>query len=99
MVDIETGLSPEKNRTIWTYDADFDYWQCSNCDGWFTLFEGTPGENAYRYCPQCGFEIDEYTMPPSVPYEPPAEVEPEIDRALIEAHERAYDSLEVPAAV
>ncbi|MBQ2175648.1 MAG: hypothetical protein II453_11525, partial [Alphaproteobacteria bacterium] len=30
------------------------YYVCSNCKEAFTLIEGTPTDNLYNYCPNCG---------------------------------------------
>lgn len=29
-------------------------YECSNCKRWFVLEDGTPKENDYNYCPNCG---------------------------------------------
>lgn len=34
-------------------------WWCSVCDEEFYLEDGTPQENEYRYCPNCGARMDE----------------------------------------
>ena len=38
-------------------------WKCDNCSEAWTLVEGTPEDNLYKYCPNCGAKIIEY-----VPY-------------------------------
>ena len=38
-------------------------WKCDNCSEVWTLVEGTPEDNLYKYCPNCGAKIIEY-----VPY-------------------------------
>ena len=30
------------------------YYECSSCKEEFTLIEGTPADNLYNYCPECG---------------------------------------------
>ena len=35
-------------------------WKCGNCSELWTLIEGTPEDNLYRYCPNCGAKITEY---------------------------------------
>jgi len=32
-------------------------WKCGNCSELWTLIEGTPEDNLYRYCPNCGYSI------------------------------------------
>lgn len=34
-------------------------YECSNCGRWFTLDYGTPKENNYSYCPNCGAKMME----------------------------------------
>lgn len=38
----------------WTLDS---IWKCSNCGEPFILIEGTPKQNGYNYCPNCGAEM------------------------------------------
>jgi DNA-directed RNA polymerase subunit RPC12/RpoP len=33
-------------------------WFCSECDEEFYLEDGTPQENGYRFCPNCGAIMD-----------------------------------------
>lgn len=33
-------------------------WQCSNCKEEYVLEEGTPDDNFYNYCPNCGAIMD-----------------------------------------
>ncbi len=38
-------------------DFDDTYYECTNCkEDWF-LPDGTPKDNNYNYCPNCGFKI------------------------------------------
>lgn len=32
-------------------------YECSNCKRWFVLEDGTPEENNYNYCPNCGADM------------------------------------------
>ena len=34
-------------------------WFCSECDEEFYLEDGTPQENGYHFCPNCGARMDE----------------------------------------
>ena len=31
--------------------------ECSNCNHWFVLEDGSPAENNYNYCPNCGAKM------------------------------------------
>lgn len=33
-------------------------YECSNCKSEFVLTEGTPEDNEYHYCPNCGAKMD-----------------------------------------
>ena len=45
----------KKQRTgRWIETDDYDAWRCSECDEYFCLYEGTPQDNKYYYCPNCG---------------------------------------------
>lgn len=35
-----------------------DLWWCSACKEEFILIEGTPHDNGYYYCPNCGAQMD-----------------------------------------
>ena len=37
---------------------DCDTWQCSECKDVFILLEGTPKDNNYNYCPNCGAKME-----------------------------------------
>lgn len=39
-------------------DYEENTWQCSECGEQFYLEDGTPQENEYRYCPNCGARMD-----------------------------------------
>lgn len=45
----------EQKICLWTEDEDGDW--STACGETFTLFEGTPKENYYNYCPNCGQKI------------------------------------------
>lgn len=38
---------------------DGGYYECSVCGEAFTFIEGTPKENLYNYCPNCGARMEE----------------------------------------
>lgn len=37
---------------------DGGYYECSVCGEAFTFIEGTPKENLYNYCPNCGARME-----------------------------------------
>lgn len=39
------------------YDGD-TYYDCSECGESFCLIEGTPTDNLYNYCPNCGAKME-----------------------------------------
>lgn len=39
---------------------DHDYWKCEQCGELWIFNEGTPEENNYRYCCNCGRKISNY---------------------------------------
>ena len=50
----------KKQRTgRWIETDDYDAWRCSECDEYFCLYEGTPQDNNYYYCPNCGAKMEE----------------------------------------
>ena len=49
----------------WIEDEDMygdPIYRCSNCDEHFILEEGTPTDNGYFYCPNCGAKMDEQAL-------------------------------------
>ena len=50
-------VQPEQKTGRWIEQTDTQndvYYVCSNCKEAFTLIEGTPTDNLYNYCPNCG---------------------------------------------
>ena len=46
----------------WVEDEDMygdPIYRCSACNERFVLEEGTPADNGYSYCPNCGAKMDE----------------------------------------
>ena len=45
----------------WTEPGEpyINTYECSCCGRWFTLDYGTPEENGYNYCPNCGARMEE----------------------------------------
>jgi len=52
----------ELKSAEWIEDEDMYgdlIYHCSNCGEHFILEEGTPTDNGYFYCPNCGAKMDE----------------------------------------
>lgn len=52
----------ELSHAEWVEDEDMygdPIYRCSNCDEHIVLEEGTPTDNCYSYCPNCGAKMDE----------------------------------------
>lgn len=53
----------EKSKTknwISEYMGDGDFaWKCPTCDETFVLIDGTPQDNEYNFCPNCGQSLAE----------------------------------------
>lgn len=50
-------IEPERKKGEWIEQDDgWDgvYYECSVCKEAFTLIDGTPSDNLYNYCPNCG---------------------------------------------
>ena len=39
-------------------DPYVNIFECSNCNYWFVLEDGSPAENNYNYCPNCGAKME-----------------------------------------
>lgn len=39
-------------------DPYVNIFECSNCNYWFVLKDGSPAKNNYNYCPNCGAKIN-----------------------------------------
>lgn len=70
-VDIECDYYKDRARFVelpcaeWIEDEDMydePIFRCSNCNERFVLEEGTPLDNCYFYCPNCGAKMDEQDL-------------------------------------
>lgn len=55
----------ELKSAEWIEDEDicgYLIYRCSNCNERFVLEEGTPLDNCYFYCPNCGAKMDERAL-------------------------------------
>ena len=57
-------IDPESLRPVAHWDMEEDavgdpiIWTCSNCKESIVMYDGTPMENGYKYCPQCGAKME-----------------------------------------
>ncbi|MDD6630271.1 MAG: hypothetical protein PUE74_05105 [Faecalibacterium sp.] len=57
-------IDPESLRPVAHWDMEEDavgdsiIWTCSNCKDSIIMYDGTPMENGYKYCPQCGAKME-----------------------------------------
>jgi DNA-directed RNA polymerase subunit RPC12/RpoP len=69
VIDADTSCTDFKDRSHfvelphaeWVEDEDMygdPIYRCSNCSEHFVLEEGTPTDNCYSYCPNCGAKMD-----------------------------------------
>lgn len=59
-IDREDTIEPERKKGEWIEQDDaWDgvYYECSVCKEPFTLIDGTPSENLYNFCPNCGADM------------------------------------------
>lgn len=63
-IDAAPTIDPESMLPTahWENEEDFNgdpvVWFCSACKERFVLYDGTPEENDYDYCPHCGARMD-----------------------------------------
>ena len=54
------SAQPERKKGRWIEQDDgWDgvYYQCSECREPFILIDGTPADNQYNFCPNCGADL------------------------------------------
>ena len=57
-------IAPESLRPVAHWGMEEDavgdpiIWTCSNCKDSIVMYDGTPMENAYKYCPMCGARME-----------------------------------------
>ena len=54
-------VKPEQKMGRWIEKDGFDgdtYYDCSECGESFCLIDGTPTDNLYNYCPNCGAKME-----------------------------------------
>ena len=52
------SVQPKQKTGQWIFMKDCEDWFCSNCKDIFMLLEGTPKDNNYNYCPNCGAKME-----------------------------------------
>ena len=55
------SVTPQPKTGHWIEKDGFDgdtYYDCSECGESWTTIEGTPWDNQYNYCPNCGAKMD-----------------------------------------
>lgn len=59
LVDRQPTIEERKKGKWIEQDDGWDgvYYECSCCKEAFTLIDGTPSENLYNYCPNCGADM------------------------------------------
>lgn len=66
-VDDAPTIDPETLRPVAHWDMEEDavgdpiIWTCSNCKDSIVMYDGTPMENGYKYCPMCGARMEDAT--------------------------------------
>lgn len=61
MLENQPTIEPERKKGEWVEQDDGwagTYWECSECKEPFTLIDGTPSDNLYNYCPNCGAKME-----------------------------------------
>ena len=61
----DRSMFVELSCAEWIEDEDMygdPIYRCSNCDEHFILEEGTPTDNGYFYCPNCGAKMGEQAL-------------------------------------
>lgn len=67
MVSGAPTIDPESLRPVAHWDMEEDavgdpiIWTCSNCKESIVMYDGTPMENGYKYCPMCGARMEDAT--------------------------------------
>jgi hypothetical protein len=59
-VETIPSVTPERKKGKWIEEDDgWDgvFWRCSECNEPFYLVDGTPVDNEYHYCPNCGTDM------------------------------------------
>ena len=55
--DVQPVRHGQWDTVVEDWDSD-EHCQCSECGAEFVLFDGTPRDNDFLYCPHCGARMD-----------------------------------------
>ena len=60
LIEDAPTIEPERTGKWVEQDDGWDgvYYECSICKEPFTLIDGTPSDNLYNYCPNCGARME-----------------------------------------
>ena len=60
LISSAPSVPPAQKTAQWIEidDIDFDVCKCSECGMCFCLIVGTPKDNLYHYCPNCGIKMN-----------------------------------------
>lgn len=67
LIQAAPTIDPENLRPVAHWDMEEDavgdpiIWTCSNCKESIVMYDGTPMENGYKYCPHCGARLEDGT--------------------------------------
>lgn len=50
----------EKESCTYSEVGEGEYWECSGCEDAFVFEIGSPKDNHYNFCPNCGRKIIEF---------------------------------------
>ena len=68
MEQLSSTVQPEVRHGTWIEKEDWNvddyYYTCSVCGEDFVTVEGTPAENGWHFCPNCGADMRELPEPP-----------------------------------
>lgn len=53
------SVKPQRPKGEWVEEkGEYGVWSCSECKNLLILTKGTPMDNEYHYCPNCGAEME-----------------------------------------
>lgn len=64
-IDAAPTIDPEALQPVahWVCEEDYDgdpvVWTCSHCKDSSIMYDGTPKDNGFKFCPYCGAKMEE----------------------------------------
>lgn len=64
-IDAAPTIDPEALQPVahWVCEEDYDgdpvVWTCSRCKDSSIMYDGTPKDNGFKFCPYCGAKMEE----------------------------------------